>query len=83
MSLFEDRIQKLSESEDEFMLELSKLYHAADPNTTAANLDLVTVKRKLLVRIPPSLKRAMGRGYFERRRDSRWQLKISTSGLGK
>ena len=58
MVSFENSIQKLNESEEKFMFDLVKLYHSANPNTSAANLD-VAVKRKFLVGIPPSLKCAI------------------------
>ena len=51
MISFENQIQKLSESGDEFMLDLVKLKRAASLDSA--------VKRKFLVGVSPSLKRAI------------------------
>lgn len=42
---FENWMQKLNESEDEFMFELVKLYHTANANIATASLNSI-VKRK-------------------------------------
>ena len=52
MAMFESRIQKVNESEEEYMLELLKLYKTANPNHADAVL-LLAVKRKFLSGISP------------------------------
>ena len=47
MVAFENRIQRLEESEDEFMLSLVKLYRAADPDATDANATKA-IKRRFM-----------------------------------
>ena len=44
---FENRIQRIEESEDEFMLSLVKLYSAADPDATDA-VSTKTIKRRFM-----------------------------------
>ena len=56
MSLFEARIQKVNESEEEFMLQLLKLYSTANPDHAEA-VKLLAVKRKFMAGIPTELKR--------------------------
>lgn len=56
MTMFEDRRQKLEETEEEFMLALLRLYKNANPNADAANLNSA-LKRKFLQGISPALKR--------------------------
>ena len=56
MASFESRIQKLDESEEEFMLALVKLFRTANPATAGPILDNA-VKRKFLQGIPPELKK--------------------------
>ena len=56
MTLFETRILKIGETEDEFMLDLVKLYRNANPNAPEITID-TAIKRKFLQGIPPSLKR--------------------------
>ena len=56
MKSFEGRVQGLSESEEEFMLELAKLYSLANP-THAANIKLAAVKRKFMNGISAELRR--------------------------
>ena len=58
MVLFENRTQKLEESEDEFMLSLSTLYRAANPTATAAEVNKA-VKRKFMQGISTELRRAV------------------------
>ena len=55
MSMFEGRIQKVNETEEEFMLDLLKLYQTANPDHAAA-VTLLAVKRKFLAGIAPVLK---------------------------
>ena len=55
MILFESRVKKVTESEEEFMLELVKLYKAANPQQ-AAEVVLLAVKRKFLAGIPSNLR---------------------------
>ena len=55
MKLFENRKQKLTESEEEYMLDLFSLYKAANPDHTAA-VTLLAVKRKFLDGISPTLR---------------------------
>ena len=55
MSLFEARIKKINESEEEFMLALLMLYKTANPNHDAA-VTLLAVKRKFLSGISPTLR---------------------------
>ena len=55
MHLFDGRIQKVNESEEEFMLHLLRLYQAANPDHAAA-VTLLAVKRKFLAGILPSLR---------------------------
>ena len=56
MNIFESRVQKVTESEEEFMLELLKLYTAANPNH-AADVQLTAIKRKFLQGISPEVRR--------------------------
>ena len=56
MKLFENRIKKLNESEEEFMLDLVKLYSDANPGHSAA-IKLEAVKHKVLQGISPELRR--------------------------
>ena len=53
---FESRIQKLDESEEEFMLALVKLFRTANPETAGPAIDNA-VKRKFLQGIPSELKK--------------------------
>ena len=55
MILFENRVKKATESEEEFMLDLAKLYKAANPQQ-AAEVVLLAVKRKFLAGIAPNLR---------------------------
>ena len=56
MLLFESRVKKVNESEEEFMLVLLKLYSAANPNH-AANVKLMAIKRKFLQGISSELRK--------------------------
>ena len=56
MAMFESRIQKANESEEEYMLELLKLYKTANPDHADAVI-LLAVKRKFLSGISPILKK--------------------------
>ena len=56
MADFEVHTQRIAESEDEFMLDLVKLFRYANPTADAGILD-VAVKRKFLQGISPSLRR--------------------------
>ena len=56
MKNFETRIQRFAESEEEFMLDLVKLYSLANPNH-AADIKLAAIKRKFLNGISPDLRR--------------------------
>ncbi len=58
MVLFEQRTQKLDESEDEFMLSLTTLYRAANPDANAPEINK-SVKRKFMQGISPHLRRAI------------------------
>ena len=58
MAMFESRIQKVNETEEEFMLDLLKLYQTANPDHAAA-VTLLAVKRKFLGGISPTLKTNM------------------------
>ena len=53
---FENRHSEINETDDEFMLELIKLYRAANPNAEDAQVTC-SVKRKFLSGIPAELKR--------------------------
>ena len=55
MTLFESRTLKVSETEEEFMLQLQRLYSTANPDHAAA-VSLLAVKRKFLAGISPSLR---------------------------
>ena len=55
MPIIEGRIQKVNETEEEFMLDLLKLYQTANPDHAAA-VTLLAVKRKFLAGIAPMLK---------------------------
>ena len=54
---FENRIQRLEESEDEFMLSLVKLYKAANPDAQDAGMTLA-IKRKFMHGISAELRRS-------------------------
>jgi hypothetical protein len=56
MKKFESRVQKINESEEEFMLDLLKLYTLANP-THAAAIQLEAIKRKFMNGISPELRR--------------------------
>ena len=56
MLLFESRVKKVTESEEEYMLELLRLYTTANPDHNAAT-KLVAVKRKFLQGISPELRK--------------------------
>ena len=58
MAAFEVRLQHLEESEDEFMLDLVKLFRAANPDVTPEVFD-TAVKRKFLQGISPSLRKGI------------------------
>ena len=58
MASFENRRQKLDESEDEFMLSLTTYYRGANPTATAAELNKA-VKRKFMQGISEDLRRAI------------------------
>ena len=58
MCEFESRIQKVDESEDEFMLSLVQLYKCANPNV-ADQVFQTAVKRKFIQGISPELRRAL------------------------
>ena len=58
MILFEQRVQHLDESEEEFMFTLVKLFRAANPNVAAQDMDQA-VKRKFLQGIDPNVKRGI------------------------
>ena len=58
MVLFENRTQKLNESEDEFMLSLTTLYRGANPTATVADVNK-SVKRKFMQGISTELRRAI------------------------
>ena len=55
MNLFDDRKKKLNETEEEFMVELLKLYKTANPDHTNA-VTTLAVKRRFLGGISPTLK---------------------------
>ena len=56
MSMFEVRIQQVTESEEEYMLELVKMFRNANPDVERVTID-AAVKRKFLQGISPELKR--------------------------
>ena len=56
MLQFESRIKKVNESEEEYMLQLFKLYTAANP-THAEDVTLLAVKRKFMSGISPALRK--------------------------
>ncbi len=55
MVLFEGRVLKVNESEEEFMLHLLRLYQAANPDHAAA-VTLLAIKRKFMAGISPLLR---------------------------
>ena len=55
MVLFDDRKQKVNETEEEFMLDLALLYSSANPTHSAA-VTLLAIKRRFLAGISPSLR---------------------------
>ena len=55
MILFEGRKQKIQESEEEFMLDLLRLYKAANPDHSA-EVTLLAIKRKFIAGISPTLR---------------------------
>ncbi len=55
MTLFEARVKKINESEEEFMLQLLRLYQTANPDHDAA-VTLLAIKRKFLAGISPLLR---------------------------
>ena len=55
---FENRVQRVEESEDEFMLSLTKLYKAANPNADDATSKLA-IKRKFMSGISAELRRSI------------------------
>ena len=56
MLQFESRIKKVNGSEEEYMLQLFKLYTAANP-THAEDVTLLAVKRKFMSGISPALRK--------------------------
>ena len=56
MSMFENRMLQVGETEENFMLEILKLYRNANPDATGNMLD-AALKRKFLQGLPPNLKR--------------------------
>lgn len=58
MCAFENRFQRVEETEDEFMLSLVQLYRCANPDATDQEFQKA-VKRKFLQGIPPKLRRAI------------------------
>ena len=58
MQEFENRMQRVDESEDEFMLELVQLYRSANPQVPDAEFQKA-IKRKFLQGISPDLRRAI------------------------
>ena len=56
MSEFEQRIQNVNESEEEFMTSLLQTFRAANPSAKDDEIDRA-VKRKFLQGIPPTLRR--------------------------
>ena len=58
MATFERREQNINESEEEFMLDLLKLYRAANPDSPAAATN-AAVKRKFLQGVAPELRRGI------------------------
>ena len=54
-TLFERRTQKINETEEEFMLDIMRLYDTANPDH-AANVTLLAVKRKFLSGISPAIR---------------------------
>ena len=56
MSLFEARVKKVNESEEEYMLQLLMLYKTANPEHTDA-VTLLAVKRKFMAGIPDTLRK--------------------------
>ena len=55
---FENRIQRVEETEDEFMLSLVKMYRAANPDATEPTSTLA-IKRKFMHGISPDLRRSI------------------------
>ena len=55
MILFENRTKQMNESEEEFMLQLLRLYTTANPDHVAA-VTLIAIKRKFLAGISPVLR---------------------------
>ncbi len=55
MSLFDRRTKKITETEEEFMLDLLNLYTTANPDHAAA-VALLSIKRKFLAGISPTLR---------------------------
>ena len=58
MQLFEKCTQKVTDTEDEFMLTLVQLYKGANPNAADAEINKA-VKRKFMQGIAPELRRAI------------------------
>ena len=58
MCMFENRIQKPDESEDQFMLELVQLYRSANPGAPDREFQKA-IKRKFIQGISPALRRAL------------------------
>ena len=56
MTMFEERRQQIGETEEEFMLQLLRLYKNANPDASAIAMNLA-LKRKFLQGISPSLKK--------------------------
>ena len=58
MAEFEQRIQLVTESEDEFMLSLVKLYCTANPTASTEDINRA-IKRKFLSGVSPDLRRSI------------------------
>ena len=56
MTMFEERRQQIGETEEEFMLQLLRLYKNANPTASTVAMNLA-LKRKLLQGVSPSLKK--------------------------
>ena len=56
MMMFENRMMRIGETEEDFMLDLLLLYRNANPNATANTLDQA-IKRKFLQGISPEMKK--------------------------
>ena len=56
MMMFENRMMRIGETEEDFMLDLLLLYRYANPNATANTLDQA-IKRKFLQGISPEIRK--------------------------